>query len=311
MSAMNFTFEQIERYAPEMASSGLFAVKSKAAALAMMLKGMSLGLNPITSLSAFHIIEGRVEMKADMIVALIRTSGLCKEWTIVETTAAKCTIRAQRVDDAEPTTHTYTIEDAKTAGLAGKGTFLKYPRAMVRARCISELGRMLFPEVTMGVYVEGETTGDDAVMGPSVATLRPEINAPSTVVSNIAPPSASDADALPPPDVSAAPQLEAPVVNALMAEIASINTSVVGWGPQLLALAPRVATDPAAVVAYAKVWGDKFSTFDEATRRQVLGMLDGALPPEAFKHEAWDFLEATRERAAIQGEGADGDGVPS
>ena len=51
----------------------------------------------------------------------------------------------------------WTIERAKAAGLANRGPWKSYPRAMLRARCISEGVRSTFPGIAVGVYTAEET----------------------------------------------------------------------------------------------------------------------------------------------------------
>lgn len=305
MSAMNFTLSDLERIAVKMAASKLFAVKSEAEVLAMMLRGAAVGMNPILALSAFHVIEGRVEMKADLMVSLVRQSGLMKSWVYVECSDKACTIRAQRTDEPDPVTLSWTIVDAQRAGLAGRGNWTKYPRAMLRSRCISELCRMLFPEISTGSYVEGETTDD----GPTLASPPQHAQLDGGV--------SGQADDLPPPDAHdiAPPQLVAPVVSHLADAIARCAS-----GTALLALAPDVlAVGPDAVITYASAWERRFQAYDDATARDVVGYLQKALPPTAFAHDCWTWLEdrraalveADEERAAIQGELSGADQVPS
>lgn len=304
MSAMNFSLADLERIATKLAASKLFAVKSEAEVLAMMLRGAAVGMNPILALSAFHVIEGRVEMKADLMVSLVRQSGLCKSWVYVECSDKACIIRTQRADESEPVTLSWTIADAQRAGLAGRGNWMKYPRAMLRSRCISELCRMAYPEITTGSYVEGETTDDGGM----------QMTAPPQVAQFDAGPSGGQVFDLPPPDAHdvAPPQLVAP-----QSATATITDAIArcASGQALLALAPEVlAAGASAVIAYAGAWERRFQTYDDATVRDVVRYIQQALPPTAFAHECWTWLEdrrqalaeADEERAAIQGESMDG-----
>jgi hypothetical protein len=47
---------------------------------------------------------------------------------------------------------TFTIEEAQAAGVAGKDNWRKYPKAMLRARCIAALARTVYPDLLAGVY---------------------------------------------------------------------------------------------------------------------------------------------------------------
>jgi hypothetical protein len=53
-------------------------------------------------------------------------------------------------------TITWTFEQAKQAGLTGKDNWKNYPRAMLRARVVSEGIRTVFPGVVLGVYTPEE-----------------------------------------------------------------------------------------------------------------------------------------------------------
>ena len=50
----------------------------------------------------------------------------------------------------------WTIDMAKRAGLTKNPTWTQYPRAMLRARCISEGIRTVFPGVVVGTYTPEE-----------------------------------------------------------------------------------------------------------------------------------------------------------
>jgi hypothetical protein len=59
-------------------------------------------------------------------------------------------------------TITWTIAQAKTAGLTNKDVWKAYPRAMLRSRVISEAIRTVYPGVAVGVYTPEEVESFDA-----------------------------------------------------------------------------------------------------------------------------------------------------
>ena len=64
------------------------------------------------------------------------------------------------------------MEDAKRAGLGGKDNWRKYPKAMLRARCISGALRAWAPDaIGAGVYVEGEIEASEPAPVASVASI--------------------------------------------------------------------------------------------------------------------------------------------
>jgi hypothetical protein len=135
-------------------ASGLMprAVNRWEAAVFIAMKGRELGLTLTQAFSSIHVIDGKAVLSADLMVASVKRSPLCQAWRVVQSTPEQCTIEAQRVGDEGTTSLTWTMKDAERAGLAGKDTWRKYPRAMLRARCSAELARTVFPELAMGLY---------------------------------------------------------------------------------------------------------------------------------------------------------------
>jgi hypothetical protein len=121
-------------------------------ALIVLMAGRELGLAPMQSMRMLSVIKGKVTLAADATVALVRRSGECVEWRLVETTAQRATYMTRRKGDTEPTTLTWTIEQAQRAGLTGGQGWRSYPEAMLRARCASALARVVYPDLVAGIY---------------------------------------------------------------------------------------------------------------------------------------------------------------
>lgn len=123
------------------------------AVLYSLIAGRELGLTATQSLRSLHIVEGKVVLAADLIVAMIkRNKNVCKYFRLVESTAQLACYETLRVDEPEPTKMTWTFEQATKAGLTGKDNWRKYPDAMLRARCSAYLARAVYPDLAMGMY---------------------------------------------------------------------------------------------------------------------------------------------------------------
>jgi 5'-3' exonuclease len=122
------------------------------AVLSTILAGRELGLQAMASLRAFHIVEGRHMMSADLLRALVLKSGLAKYFRCTERTATAAAFETQRGDDP-PMSLRYTIEEAQAAGLVKeKSGWAKNPADMLVARAGSKLARLVYPEIVHGLY---------------------------------------------------------------------------------------------------------------------------------------------------------------
>jgi hypothetical protein len=139
-------------------------------ALLVLMTGRELGIGPMQALRMVTVIRGRVTLSADATIALVRRSDQCIEWRMVESTAERATYSTTRRGDTSPTVLTWTMEQARVAGLVrGGGQWQTYPEAMLRARCAAALARIVYPDLVAGVYDPDELAGTDA----TVATSRP------------------------------------------------------------------------------------------------------------------------------------------
>jgi len=122
--------------------------------VATILAGQELGLGAMASLRTIHLVKGKIVIGADAQLALLHQSGISSRWE--ETTDKAARLSLSRAPHTSAETFRYTIEEARTAGLAGKDVWRKYAPAMLRARCISLAARAYAPEVLMGCYTPDE-----------------------------------------------------------------------------------------------------------------------------------------------------------
>lgn len=131
----------------------------------VLMRGHALGLHPQVSIASLNIIDGKTELAAQLIVALIMRSGLCKEWRLVKSDERSAIYVTHRLGSSAPIEFEYTIEEAEQMGLLDKGrtdwekannNWRKQPRTMLRRRAQSNLGREAYPDICLGLYDTGE-----------------------------------------------------------------------------------------------------------------------------------------------------------
>jgi hypothetical protein len=124
----------------------------------VMLKGRELGIPPLQALSHINVIGGKPAMSAELMLAQIMKLHPKTQFKFPERTNEKCTISVKRAGfDFE--SFTFTIDDAKKAGLLSNLSWNKYPRAMLHARVVSEMARSLFPDAIAGISYTPEELG--------------------------------------------------------------------------------------------------------------------------------------------------------
>jgi len=133
------------------------------AIMATILKGRSLGLDDINSLSAIHFIEGKAGLSAETMVHLVRKRGHSIVWEAKP--GESCTVVGTRRDNGDTGSVTWTMGMAQDAGLAGRGPWKQYPDAMLWVRAASQLCRMLFADVLMGTSYSPEELEEVAERG--------------------------------------------------------------------------------------------------------------------------------------------------
>jgi hypothetical protein len=124
----------------------------------VMLKGRELGIPPLQALSHINVIGGKPAMSAELMLAQILKLHPKTQFKFPERTNERCTISVKRAGfDFE--SFTFTIDDARKAGLLSNPSWNKYPRAMLHARVVSEMARSLFPDAIAGISYTPEELG--------------------------------------------------------------------------------------------------------------------------------------------------------
>ena len=148
------TIEMLSGLAERLHKAGVFGAEVTSAdkAFAVLLKGHELGFTPMASAGSIAIIKGKVSLSADATIALCKRSPACLYLRLVESTEEVATYETQRHGDPSPTALTYTIAQAKTAGLTGSQTWRAHAPAMLRARCGAAIARAVYPDLVAGIY---------------------------------------------------------------------------------------------------------------------------------------------------------------
>ena len=117
--------------------------------------GAELGLKPLQAMQNLAIINGRPSLWGDAVIALVRASPLC-EYVNESDDGTTATCKVKRRGESEQA-RTFSMDDAKAAGLAGKqGPWTQYPKRMRQMRARAFALRDVFPDVLRGLPVAEE-----------------------------------------------------------------------------------------------------------------------------------------------------------
>lgn len=131
-----------------------------AAITAAILAGRELGLGPLQSLQHMHVIEGRPAVSAEIARALALAQG--HEIIVTDSTTTRCVVRGRRHNSAEWVSVTWSIDDARRAGIESRQNWRRHPRRMLQARATSELCHLLFADAIGGMPFTVEEAQDDS-----------------------------------------------------------------------------------------------------------------------------------------------------
>ncbi len=154
------TFNEVSSMAKAFVQSGYFSdTKQLAQAIVKIQAGKELGLPPVYSMQNINLIRDRLTSSANTMAMLVKKSGRYN-YRIKEHTDQACTITFYELDGEkwlDVGASSFTMEDAKRANLVKPDSgWMKYPRAMLFSRAISQGARMYAPDAIGGIYTDEE-----------------------------------------------------------------------------------------------------------------------------------------------------------
>lgn len=161
----------------------------------IMLKGLELGITPMSAVDLISIIQGTPVLDAKGILALVKSKGLLEDITMDGDSQSYFCIM-KRKGESTPHKEVFTFEDAKRLQLAGKDNYIKQPKTMLKWRAITACARVVFPDVVGGFYTGEELDPDNTSVDEdgTMRTRQSRHEIPATITPSKSPTGESDND---------------------------------------------------------------------------------------------------------------------
>src|SRR3990167_5750563 len=154
--ALPASLEEVRGFADAFVKSGMFQdTKQLAQAIVKIQAGRELGLAPVYSMQNINLIRDRLTTSANTMAMLVKRS-VKYNYRIKEHTEQVCIITF--FEDGKPVGESsFSMEDAKRANLIKPDSgWVKFPRAMLFSRAISQGARIYAPDAIGGIYTDEE-----------------------------------------------------------------------------------------------------------------------------------------------------------
>lgn len=171
-------YEELEKMCERFANSTMAPehLKGKPGDVFVILQtGYEIGMKPHQAMQQIVPINGLPSIKGDGAKALIMSSGKCKSWEEKwegEGDDLKCTITSARSDNGQTLSSSFSVRDAKKAGLwddrpkifskrfnkdiPNPSPWYCYPKRMIKYRALGFIARDLYPDVMQGMVTKEE-----------------------------------------------------------------------------------------------------------------------------------------------------------
>lgn len=151
------SMDDLARLSGMLASSGYFKdARDAAQAGVKVLAGLEMGFGAFASMTGIHLIDGKPSVGANLLAQAVKRSGRYN-YRVTTHTDQECVIAfyeaGEKIGESS-----FSMKDAQAAGVAGRGPWKAYPKAMLFARALSQGVRWHCPDVLGGTtaYVPEE-----------------------------------------------------------------------------------------------------------------------------------------------------------
>ena len=168
----NSDCDVLDKAASWAVDAGFGGFKNEAQAKTVMLLALSQGEHIGRAIHEYHVINGKLVLKSESMLARFQTAGGSIKYL-------------QYADDAVTVeaTHpkggtlavTWDLAQAKRAGLLGNQVWAKHPRAMLKARAVTEAIRALYPACLTGALTTEELLEIEPTSHPSGVSTSGEL----------------------------------------------------------------------------------------------------------------------------------------
>lgn len=135
-----------------------------------MMAGAEVGLAPFTALQSIAVIGNNPSLWGDGALALVQASGLLEDMEETDD-GHTATCRLNRVGRSTPIIRSFSMDDAKKAGLAGKaGPWTQYPARMRQMRARAFALRDGFADVLKGLSIAEEARDYAPISGGTISS---------------------------------------------------------------------------------------------------------------------------------------------
>jgi hypothetical protein len=127
---------------------------------AAILAGQEIGLEPMASLRAIDVIQGKPALSALAQRAVVQSRG--HDIWVAESTATRAVVRGRRHGTGEEQVSVWSIDRATKLGLLGKDNWKTQPQAMLVARASAECCRLVAADALLGMPYAAEELHDSS-----------------------------------------------------------------------------------------------------------------------------------------------------
>jgi hypothetical protein len=152
------SLEQYEKVSKTLFASGLFPKDDYASILSKVLFGQALGMTPFEALLSLHAVPGKAPSLSALSIGARIKAHPRYDYRVIGKVETSCLIEwweKSKIDGewSKVGTSSFSVTDARAAGLTSKDNWKHYQRAMLFSRALTEGARRFAPDVFFGLPI--------------------------------------------------------------------------------------------------------------------------------------------------------------